>query len=290
MQRKQLLLTLLTLGTVGGGNWAQAQECQCTGNALGTPYVGGDSQPLKWLYAPYTVRPGTGATPTLICYHKQVENKGATEVRNVRWEVANFFRRIISKDRTSAACPYIEGDLASTPTNGSLQFGSSSGGYDTTVVQPKAGWGESASVLSPAGGDPNTNAIRTELAFDIETKDGTVVPAKLKIASSANVEGGAATLTYSVENDSDAVFYVLVNLSAQKEMLEKVPMLQTYLQLQAKEKKDFTVQVQGTPTIEPAAIVVRDEHENITALDSSGFFTVKEIKERTDASFWEMIK
>jgi hypothetical protein len=91
-----LLVVLLSAATA-------QQVCVCAGEILPPPYSGGDGTPLLWKYAPYIQSMGTGKEEKVICYLKAVSNQDASDVRLVRWEVANFFRRIIPSKQTRSA-------------------------------------------------------------------------------------------------------------------------------------------------------------------------------------------
>jgi hypothetical protein len=228
--------------------------------------------------------------PALNCYFKQVENKGSMEVRDVRWEVANFFRRVIRKDGAPASCPEVAGEPKPAPTNGRLQFGPSSEGYDTTVLQPKDGWGETASNTKPSSSNIG-DQIETRVAFDIEDQKGELVPAQLTFGASVIEKGhNEAVFTYFVENHSDTPLRVLVNLSATRAMLAEVPLLQRQFEISPHREQKFGVAAEGPVTIEPADIVVHDNAERVVAIDSGSFYTIKGVKERSDHSYWESIK
>jgi hypothetical protein len=271
---------------------SRAQDCKCPGSPIGAPYVGGNGQPLKWVYEPRVINSPLPPRQKLLCYFKQVSNRGTADVRDVRWEVANFFRRIVPKGTDPSSCPEVAGDTKPAPTNGPLYYGPSTDAYDTTVLQPKDGWGDSASNgTTGVGGkevvwaeDGKLNAAFTFFADDSEGKP---VPARLILGSSAKSDGSKNYFGYFVMNDSTVPLAVLVNLSAASAVLEKVPMLQRMLWLKPGDKQGFDVVAEGPRSIERATIVVYDQNKNVTALDSAAFYTVAGKKEVPDESFWK---
>jgi hypothetical protein len=267
---------------------------------MGTPYSGGNAQPLKWVYSPHILSAPPPPAQKLMCYFKQVSNKGDADVRDVRWEVANFFRRIVPKGTSPASCPQVVGDTKPGSTNGPLYYGASSEAYDTTVLQPKDGWGESASSSSPTQfaelRDSNghvlvgDNKLDTALTFYADNEQGKPVPVRLIFTTGATPKGDDATqFKYFVTNDSEAPLGVLVNLSATPELLKSVPMLQRTLWVKPGDKLYFEGTAEGQKSIQQAAIVIYDSRRNIVAIDSAAFYTVPGKKEVPDASFWERL-
>jgi hypothetical protein len=272
---------------------ARAQDCTCGGRAMGAPYAGGNGQPLKWVYLPHVLNSPPPPAQKLICYFKQVDNKGNEDVRDVRWEVANFFRRIVPRSKSTASCPQVAGETKPAPSNGPLYFGPSSEAYDTTVLQPKDGWGDSASNTTQetrlAGVDKGIGQLNSALTFFVDDQQGRPVAAHLNFTSLAKFNGDKAYFTYIVQNDSEVSLAVLVNLSAPSAVLERVPMLQRPLLMKPGEKRIFDASAEGQSSAEPAAIVVYDVNKNITAIDSAAFYTVPGKKEVPDESFWKRL-
>jgi hypothetical protein len=232
--------------------------------------------------------PGNGQS--LICYFKQVSNKGNLDVRDVRWEVANYFRKILPKGASSSSCPEIGGDTKPVPTNGPLNYGPSSDAYDTTVLQPKDGWGQSASNSSGASIGTNgvvSNNLSTELTFYVDDQQGDPVLARLAINTSDLSSGDKSLIMYNIWNDSKATLGVLVNLTATPAVLNEVPMLQRPFWIKSGNKFSFKAPAEGKTSAEQAAIVVYDERKNIVAIDSAAFYTVPGKKEVPDESFWK---
>jgi hypothetical protein len=86
---------------------AAAQEiCTCDGDLLPPSFSGGDSAPLAWKYAPYMKSLGSGKDEKLICYLKVVSNHGNSDVRSVRWEVANFFDGLSQASKRDQLAPW----------------------------------------------------------------------------------------------------------------------------------------------------------------------------------------
>jgi hypothetical protein len=260
---------------------------------MGVPYAGGNGQPLKWLYAPYVLASPPPPAQTLICYLKQVDNKGSDDVRDVHWEVANFFRRIVPKGKSTASCPQVAGETKPTPTNGPLYYGPSSQAYDTTVLQPKGGWSESASNNSQEhklASSSGTDQLNSALTFFVDDQQGKPVAAHLNFTSLAKLSGDKAYFTYIVQNDSEVPLGVLVNLSATSAVLEKVPMLQRPLFMKPGQRIIFDASTEGQTSVQQAAIVVYDLNKNISAIDSAAFYTVPGKKEVPDESFWQQLR
>ena len=270
------------------GQLSPPLECKCTGAPIGKEFVGGDGKPINWHFQPYAVSPPTSTQIGLNCYFKMVENMCSEPIYNVYWDVAKFYRRYIPDKRSAASCPQFPGPVSDTPTNGRLQYGAGSDGYDTTVLTPKAGWGDTASADQRGSGSEDSTT-QTELAFFIET-EGVPVPVRLILQSRAFVHDGIPSITYSVINDSDARLAVLVNLSATEKIIDQVPFIQQQFSMKAKMKEDFTVAVGERATIEAAAIVVRNIQERIVAFDSGAFYTIKGVKATSDRSIWKSIK
>jgi hypothetical protein len=229
----------------------------------------------------------------VICYLKQVNNRSTAAVRDVRWEVANFFRRIVPKGASPVSCPEYAGDTKPVPTNGPINFGPSSEAYDTTVLQPKDGWGQTASnsvgeLSGPGAVRVADGEVNTVLTFYVDDRQGK--PARLKLASTAKSDNGKTYFTYFVVNDSEVTLGVLVNLSATSSVLEQVPMLQRPLWMKAGEKRTFDASAIGQNLLERAAIVVFDANKNISAIDSAAFYTVPGKKEVPDESFWKRLR
>ena len=97
MRFPRLGFALLVATSICSVSYTRAQDCTCGGSAMNLPYGGGNGQPLKWLYAPYVLVSPPPPAQKLICYLKQVDNKGNDDVRDVRRKVANFFRRVIPR-------------------------------------------------------------------------------------------------------------------------------------------------------------------------------------------------
>lgn len=281
-----LLAKFVLLGAFASPLPAEAQECQCSGKQIEL-YSGGDGKPLEWRFQVYLVSDGLGSQPKKLCYYKEVVDKSNVDARDVRWEVASYYRRLIKKGSLSSSCPEVEGGAKSTPTNGPLYFGPSSNGYDTTVIQPSTGWETSASNDGSNAGPGNITM--TELAFDQETESGSIVTSRISFTTSFK-SGKEAVINYSVENQSDTAYSVLVNLTANKMVLAKIPLIQRRLELPAHAKGSFVVADDAQVTSEPAEIVVYDTTGRISAIDSGSFYTFKGEKERSNRSFWDDIK
>jgi len=80
---------------------------------------------------------------------------------------------------------------------------------------------------------------------------GTIVPVKLNFASQGKNDGNSSYLTYLVQNDSPLPVFVLVNLTATKYLVDKVPMIQNKLQLEPGDKQLFNVQLEGAAVAKP---------------------------------------
>ena len=128
-------LALVFLGSVTLA--LAGQDCRCGGTPTAQPHKGGDGQPLKWEYEQNIVQPGYGQIPQVVCYRREVENDSASDVRDVRWEVASFFRSVIRKGDQQTSCPAVAGDVSANPSNGPIHFGPGTDSYDTTVFLPR---------------------------------------------------------------------------------------------------------------------------------------------------------
>src|SRR5262245_51957101 len=115
---------------------ASAEICQCAGQQLNF-FSGGDRR-LDWHFAAYLVRPGGADFPPLACYEKLVRNSDKKEVRNIKWDVANYRRRILFN--VDKACPTLPGEVSPVPKFGPLHYGVSSEFYETIVLPPRDGW------------------------------------------------------------------------------------------------------------------------------------------------------
>ena len=265
---------------------ASAQDCRCGGTPTAQPHKGGDGQPLKWEYEQNIVQAGEGQVPKIVCYRREIENDSASDVRDVRWEVANFFRSIIRKGNQQASCPNISGEVSDDPSNGPIHFGPETDSYDTTVFQPKKGWDQSAYLNKDAG----PSEIQTAFSFDMIDQKGTPVPVRLNFSSSTKRDGKLSSLAYLVQNDSTLPIYVLVNLTASKDILGKIPIIQNKFRLDPGDKQSFDVQQEGTAVIKPGLIVVYDTDGHIGAIDTAGFYTIPGEKIEPDSSFWKSLK
>jgi hypothetical protein len=293
MRLSGFVRALVFAGAICNSSLARSEDCKCSGSPTSTPYNGGDGQPLKWLYSPHIVSSPPPPGQKILCYLKQVTNPSSADVRDVRWEVASFFRRIVPKGSSPTSCPEVAGDTKPAPTNGPLNYGPSSEAYDTTVLQPKDGWVQSASnsigesngpgAVRVAGGE-----VKTVLSFYIDDQQGPT-PAHLTIGSYSKTDHDKNYFAYFVQNDSDVALAVLVNLSATSAVLEKVPMLQRQLWMKPREKRIFEAFAVGRNSLERAAIVVFDANKNISAIDSATFYTVPGKKEVPDESFWKRL-
>src|SRR5262249_58884008 len=115
----------------------------CSGQRLKF-FGGGDYRRLEWDFTAYLVRPGGADFPPLACYEKLVRNSDKTEVRNIKWEVANYRRRILVD--IDKACPTLPGEVSQAPKDGPLHYGVSSEFYETSVLPPRDGWLKSVAV------------------------------------------------------------------------------------------------------------------------------------------------
>jgi hypothetical protein len=265
---------------------ALATDCTCSGTPVGMPFTGGDGNPLDWRYEEYFFKSGTEQSAPLVCYHKMVENKSGLDVRDVRWEVADFFRIIVKKGDQQASCPVIPGEMNAAPINGQLHFGPGSYSYETTVFQPKNGWDQTAS----AQNDENREPPHTVLAFDVIDAKGEPTPVVLTFLSEAKNGDDSSSISYYVENKSDTVLSVLVNLTASDSVLKSVPFIQRRMELPPGKGRYYNVDAKEQAVLKPGLIVIYDTKGQISAIDSAAFYTVVGSKERPDRSFWELLK
>jgi hypothetical protein len=285
MMRKRPFLSfayMIAIMSVLTSATAAQEICTCDGDLLPPSFSGGDSAPLVWKYAPYMQSLGSGKDEKLICYLKVVSNHGNSDVRSVRWEVANFFRRIIPNKQARSTCPSVAGETKPAPTNGKLYFGVSSNGYDTTIVEPKHGWGDTAD-------NSNLAPLHNTITFDVEDGDKTSF-AKVTLESSVKRADKGVYLNYGAHNDSDAQVFIQVNLPVTKAMIEKVPLF-TGLWMRPQDHQQFEVFVEGQPLSQSALVVLSDSSKRMTAIDSGGFYTVAGAEKlRSDRNIWELTK
>jgi hypothetical protein len=283
--RTSSIITAALLLTTTAGD---AQNCSCSGSLIGK-YTDGDGAPLYWTYAAHLVSPGTGKDSAVNCYFKQVDNRSGSDVGDVRWVVANFFRRVIPKTAIRTSCPQVAGETKPSPSNGPLYFDTSSNGYDTTVLEPKSGWGDQAS--NDRWNSPSFPLLHTEIAADIDDGTGKTILARVAFESSVKQDNRTFYLTYVVANDSDVDLAVLLNLEATPQMVEKVPMLEKPFLLRAKKLMDFFVTTEGPVSARPATVVLYDLKERISAIDTGGFYTIDGgKKQRPDRFLWQSIR
>lgn len=271
----RLLLAVATLSLASPAS--AGQDCICGGTPTAQPHKGGDGQPLKWEYEQFIVQPASGSVPQLVCYHKKVENDGSADVRDVGWEVANFLRPVIRKGDLQASCPTVSGEVNPKPTNGPLHYGPGADVYDATVFQPQS---QTASRNNDAPPE-----IRTALSFDMLDAKDAIVSVGLNFLSEAKSDGKSSSLSYLVQNESALPLFVLVNVTASKSILEKIPMIQKQLRLDPGDKRSFETNQEGAAVIEPGLIVVYDLKGRVQAFDSAGFHTIPGDKP-SDSSFW----
>ena len=284
-----------TMLATGSADPTQASEfCKCSGKSIDS-YSGGDGQPLRWSFGANVVDSTSGHEP-LLCYFESVANKSAVEVRDVRWEVANYFRSIIAKNSERDACPEIRGSEKDDPTNGPLQFGPSSNGYDTKVRQPKDGWVKEANATPsevPLTAMPAPQPIiTTRLSFNIEKQDGAIDTAELAITSSVTKDDKSTRLEYTLQNDSNLSYYLYVNAATSKELIYKVPFVQNYQKMEPHAKLDYRLSVDDGSNISSAQIIIYDLDKRIVAIDSGGLYiggAGERVKFRSDKSFWDEI-
>ena len=269
---------------------ALSQDCACKGQNI-AHYEGGDGQPLYWLFDVDQVDSSVGSAP-LLCYSESVSNKSAVEVRDVRWEVANFFRKVIAKNAVRQACPIIRGSKKEDPTNGPLQFGTSSSGYDTNVTPPKDGWQIKEGNATPRVDNKSLPVVTANVSFDIESKDGSIKPARLLLASSAKTDGNSTDLQYVLQNESELNYALYVNALASKTIMSKVPFVQNSQKLEPNAKLIYDVQIAGNPELSNAQIVIYNTDNKIIAIDAASIYTggsELQAKSRSDKSFWDEI-
>jgi hypothetical protein len=283
------ILSITAVATVLSAAAVHAQNCSCGGQTICGKFSDGDGNPLQWLYSASLVD-GSCQHPVLVCYTKQVDNKSSSDVVDVRWKIAGFFRQIIPHRESRVSCVEVAGETKSAPTNGPLNFGTSSIGYETTVLEPKDGWGEHADATGP-GMSPNPPPIRSQFAVDVRDRGGKPVLAQVTFSSTVRSVDGRTMFNYSVANDSNVDLGVLVNLSATPQILQNVPMFQKRLLLKARENRKFDVTTEGAFSVETAAVVIYDAvNQRISGIDSGGFYTIKGRKELPDDFYWQSIR
>jgi hypothetical protein len=290
MSQRFFQKTCLIAAALLTGSAVHAQPyCSCSGQLLGSQFADGDGQPLKWRYAPFQVVPGAGKDSAIVCYLKQVDNESGSDVRDVRWAIANFFRRVIPQKDSRASCPLVAGETKQAPTNGPLFYGTSSVGYETTVLEPKNGWGDRAS--NDRWNSPDLPTLGSQIVADVEDRNGKLSFVRLMFESSATKKDiKAFLLNYEIENESNVDIVILVNLAATPQMLEKIP-FQRRFQLGAGKRISFSYAFEGGElSVQPATVVLYDPKERISAIDTAGFYTIYGATKPPDQSFWQSIR
>src|SRR6516225_9609707 len=100
---------------------------------------GGEETHLTWKFDAF--QKNTNATDQkVICYIRNVVNHSASEVRDVRWDVARYRRDVIPANTARPSCNDYVGEINPRLEQGPLHHGVSSQAYDTTVRPPESGW------------------------------------------------------------------------------------------------------------------------------------------------------
>ena len=209
------MLALVSINTIPAV--AHSQSCICDGKLI-RRFHGGDADPLTWTYAAYLVSEGAGSHPADVCYLREVQNRSNADVRNIYWKVAGFARRLL-RPGVKSSCVELEGDAKSTITSGKLFHGVSDQHYDTTVLEPKAGW-----ETQEASAEEDYRTLKSQLTFDIQG-DGYYAPTRLTLWSSVRIDPDKkiALLTYEIDNESKSAISILVNAVATAQMQKDVP-------------------------------------------------------------------
>lgn len=249
-----------------------AEPCTCPG-AQRDRYAGGDSAPLTWAFETKLMRPGTADVPALVCYLRRVDNKSNSDVRNVRWEVANYFRAFIPAAQTRSACPPIPGEMNTTLSNGPLHFGITSQGYETTVRQPKAGWPSQTS--SAVKGGVEWPLLTTVFSVDFPG-DGAVRTADIVVLSAATQGDGVTTLEYDIKNIGPMFIEFAADLPI--EMSERLPFAQKGILLKANDRLNFKVTFPGRPQPVPSSLVIYGPDHQVAAIETAGLYVTDRFK------------
>jgi hypothetical protein len=228
MRRKLTVFAHIGAIIVFGAASAAADDCACRGT-LENAYRGGDKLRLYWTFETFVDTPASPYQDILICYHKKLENNSSIEIRNIRWEPAEYFPAPMPAGSVSSACSTLPGVMNLSTKSGPLYFGISSHAFDTTVREPKAGW-KAHSVNSivyrsfqVAQVSPNVTDV-TQTQND-ESKTNTVTYPdvrsefynsnfKISILSQAVTEGPITRISIEVENKGDASVRVTSELSS----------------------------------------------------------------------------
>lgn len=220
---------------------AAAAECSCPGAAAST-YRGGDANPLSWSFQASLSQPG-GSREPVYCYHRSVKNALEAPVYSVRWEIASFYRQLVRGGDDASSCPVYLGDISPRPINGPLNFNVASR-YDTTVQPPEHGWGTPTGGLASDGSMADLIAPKLEsrIDFDVEDSEGKAKSVSLDFVSEAYVKNRQLGLYYFIRNVSEQPVYVLLNLSIDKSMIDRLPIVAKPIKIGPKDVAKFFIE------------------------------------------------
>src|SRR5262249_33775797 len=198
----------------------------------------------------------------LACYEKLVRNSDKTEVRNIKWEVANYRRRILVD--IDKACPTLPGEVSQAPKDGPLHYGVSSEFYETSVLPPRDGWLKSVAVQ---------NSDRTPLrsAFSLSQRKGQ--SDELRITSFMTSYGMTNLLSYEIDYSGEVPIRILINLPVAARMVYDLPFVKGDTEIPAHSHQIFQTKIDEPATAVPAVLVISDASTNeALAIDVAGVY------------------
>jgi hypothetical protein len=160
----------------------------------------------------------------VFCYRVAVQNKSRLEVRNIYWPKANFFQPFIRASSSVADCITRKGQISSSPTQGTLYFGISGTGYQTTTREPVNGWNQDksssfwesifgaahAEELQPS---PSSSAEQSSAFPPLQSEFSLEQGTKIAVTSSVSKEAnGVVRVTNKTENVGDRTLRIVSDL------------------------------------------------------------------------------
>jgi hypothetical protein len=264
-------------------SFAHAQDCQCSGRASEL-FSGGDEAPLRWWFETAVVSPAS-STSQIRCYRRAVRNGSSDDVRDIRWEIAYFYRYLIPQHAIKSSCFEVPGDVKPSPSVGPLHFGVSSQVYDTTTREPAKGWQEASADTGHQFG----TELRTVFSFYVDNQNGDRQSAKLLLSSRAivNSDDKFATLVYELTNQSVVPLRVLINLPTTSELTKEAPFVEEPFFARPDSSYAFKIGVYRPVEAGISSVVIQDFNGRYVSLDVGGFYFPSYGKKiRTDEELW----
>jgi hypothetical protein len=243
-----------------------AQTCTCSGTEK-SRFHGGDSKPLTWRFVAKLLQSGTADAPPLICYERSVVNKSKIEVRNVRWEVANYYHYIIPANSPREVCQPLPGEMKKVPVSGLLFHDSTSEGYDTTVRQPLNGWPSQRKEAENITHKKNLPRLEANFIVDLP---GVGKNANIYFASTADLKSEDTSFDYLLKNSGTTDVFIAADLPIA--MSKEVPIAQKGFPIKAGKAVQFKTSLKGRPKANPATLVVYASGVGIVAIETVALY------------------